>query len=66
MKKFIRLLFKLPATPFVLVFLVFSYIVFNIILFFEWVYEAKEWDKEVTKECIKDIVDRLKRWFTTI
>ena len=66
MKKFIRLLFKLPATPFVLVFLVLSYIVFNIILFFEWVYEAKEWDKEVTQECIKDIVDRLKRLFTTI
>ena len=66
MKKFIRLLIKIPATPFVLVFLTLAYMILNVIRFFEWVYEANEWNKRATQECIQDIVDRFKSWCTTI
>jgi hypothetical protein len=66
MKKFIRLLIKLPATPFVVAFFVFSYITFTVMSFFEWVYEASEFTKSVTFECRDDMTKHLKKWFTTI
>lgn len=66
MKKLIRLIIKVPATPFMVFFFGFSIIVLSIYHFFEWAYEASEFTKEVTRDCIKDSVVQLKKWFTTI
>jgi hypothetical protein len=55
MKKIIRILIKLPATPFVVAFLVFSYITFIFMSFFEWVYDASEFTKSFTFECRDDM-----------
>lgn len=66
MKKFIRLLIKLPATPFVFAFFAFSYIIFSIMSVFEWIYESSEFDKSITREIKSDIVKSLKTWCTTI
>jgi hypothetical protein len=66
MKKFIRLLFKIPATPFVVAFCVIGYTLFSILAFFQWAYESSEFNRSVTDECRDDMVGILKRWFTTI
>jgi len=66
MKKFIRLLIKIPVTPVVVVFCIFGYILFSILAFFQWVYEASKFNKEVTAECQDDMIRILKNWFTTI
>lgn len=66
MKKFIRLLIKLPATPFVVAFFVFSYIIFSVMSMFEWIYESSEFDKSITREIKSDIAKSLKTWCTTI
>jgi hypothetical protein len=66
MKKFIRLLIKLPATPFVVAFFVFSYIIFSVLSVFEWIYESSEFDRGITREIKSDIVKSLKTWCTTI
>lgn len=66
MKKLIRLLVKLPATPFVVLLGLTGFIVFSILLFVQWLYEAIHWDKEITKLCRDDMQELLKKWFTTI
>jgi hypothetical protein len=66
MKKFIRLLIKLPATPFVVAFFVFSYVIFSVFAFFQWVYDASDFDRSITFECRDDMAKHLKKWFTTI
>ena len=66
MKKFIRFLFKIPATPFVLVFCVIGYIIFSIFAFLQWVYESSKFNRDVTEDCRNDMLNNLKVWFTTI
>jgi fatty acid desaturase len=66
MKKFIRALIKLPATPFVVVYFVVLYILTCIVQFFEWVYEASEQDKKWTKKERANVLDAAKKWFTTV
>lgn len=66
MKKLIRLLIKIPATPLVVVFCLFGYISFSFLAFIQWVYEASKFSKEVTDDCRNDMTGILKKWFTTI
>jgi len=66
MRKLIRALLKLPLTPFFLVALGLFLIALTIILFFEWVYEAEEYEIEDTKKQITDCARHMKKWFTTI
>ena len=66
MKKLIRLLLKVPATPFVVILSLTGFIVFSILLFIQWVYEASTWDKEITQSCRDDMKELVKKWFTTI
>lgn len=66
MKKLIRLIIKLPLTPIVVVFCIFGYILFSILAFFQWVYEASKFNKGVTAECQDDMIRILKNWFTTV
>lgn len=66
MKKIIRAIIKIPATPFIVVGLLCGIIIFKIVQFFEWVYEADEFNKDTTKDIIKELVENLKKWFTTV
>jgi len=65
-KQLIRLIIKIPATPFVLVVHAGGIIGFTFVRFFEWVYDAPEWNKQLTKEIIQDSKKDLKKWFTTV
>lgn len=66
MKKFIRLLIKIPVTPIVVAFCVIGYTMFSILAFFQWVYEASEFNRSVTADCRDEMIDAFKSWFTTI
>lgn len=66
MKKLIRLIIKVPATPFVVIFLVFAIIFHYVTMFIEWAYESSDFSKSITKQCLDDDRRRLKKWFTTI
>lgn len=66
MKKVIRFILKLPATPIVVTLCSFGYAVFSVFAFFQWVYDAAKFDKEVTNDCRNDMKKILKKWFTTI
>lgn len=66
MKKLIRFIIKLPLTPIVVVFCIFGYILFSILAFFQWVYEASEFNRSVTADCQDEMIDAFKSWFTKI
>lgn len=66
MKKFIRLLIKIPVTPAVVLFFSIGYILFSILAFFQWVYEASEFNVDVTNDCRDEMISALKNWFTTV
>jgi hypothetical protein len=65
-KKFLRLLIKLPATPFVVFFYLGVLMTGHLVRAGEWLYESSEFDKQITREIIEDHRRSLKRWFTTI
>jgi len=65
-KKLIRLIIKIPVTPFITVFYVMMIMVPFIFQFFEWLYEADSSDKNDTFIVRKYLISDLKRWFTTI
>jgi len=66
MKKIIRILIKIPATPFVVI--VGLCMIFSgyVIRFFEWVYEASDFNKDITDMIIENRKLHIKKWFTTI
>jgi hypothetical protein len=66
MKKFIRLLLKIPVTPFFLLLASLFYIACTILLFFEWLYEVDKEDRSFTKDMMDDMKKMIKKWFTTI
>ncbi len=66
MKKFIRLLIKIPVTPAVVIFCLLGYVLFSILAFFQWVYEVSEFNVDVTNECRDEMISSLKNWFTTV
>lgn len=65
-KKIIRGVIKIPVTPFVVVAIAAMYSVLAIMHAFEWLYEASEYDLDFTKAMKRDLVDFLKKWFTTV
>ena len=65
-KKILRVLIKLPATPFVTAFLLFGLLVMYVIMFFNWLYDADDWDKSLTKSMKQDLLNNLKKWYTTV
>lgn len=66
MKKFIRFLLKIPATPIVLLFHGGMVLLSYPIMFFEWVYDKSDWDKEITRDIQYESIKTLKRWFTSV
>jgi xanthosine utilization system XapX-like protein len=65
-KKILRGIIKIPATPFVVVGLVGMILVSYLVQFCEWLYEADVFDKKITAELKNDYITALKKWFTTI
>jgi hypothetical protein len=66
LKKILRVLFKIPATPFVTAFLLVALLMIYVSIFFEWLYDADTHDKRVTHSMKKDVLEHLKKWFTTV
>lgn len=66
MKKIVRAIVKIPATPFVVVFLAGAWVMCYMIRFYEWAYEADDFCKQVTTDMISDIKKTFVKWFTTI
>lgn len=66
-RKLIRLILKIPATPFVLAWYLLGYVTLHTTRLFEWIYEASDRDKDITLRLLNDGVKTpLKKWFTTI
>ena len=65
-KKTIRFLIKIPATPFVVVFNFAMITAAYLILFTQYLYDKSAYDKELIREMIHDFTQDLKKWFTTI
>jgi len=42
------------------------YLVFLVVQAFEWIYEASEFDREITQAILDDNKKFVKKWFTTI
>lgn len=66
MKKIVRAIIKIPATPFIVVFLAGALVMCFMIRFYEWAYEADDFSKRVTSEMISDTKKYFVKWFTTI
>lgn len=62
----IRLLFKIIATPVILLFIGITLLTSYIMSAAYWVYDANEWDIETNRMARKDMGKMLKDWFTTI
>lgn len=65
-KKILRVLFKIPATPVVTIFLIFALLMIYASMFFEWLYDAEPRDKRVTQGMKQDVLKHLKKWYTTV
>ena len=65
-RKLIRLILKIPATPVVLLIHFVLLPGWYILKIFQWIYETNEWNKEITQDLIDDSKKELKKWFTTV
>jgi len=65
-KKLIRAILKIPATPFIVPYHLFLIAASQVVRVFEWVYETGDWDKTITLSIISDSKIALKNWFTTV
>lgn len=64
LKLFLRLILKIPLTPFVLGFILAILAVGHLIMFFEWLYDID--DIKYSKMVVDDYINFLKKWFTSI
>jgi hypothetical protein len=65
-KIFFKILIKIVGTPFVVVFFIFFYTGNLAAQFFEWVYDASDYDKQITNEIKTSAIEDFKKWITTI
>jgi hypothetical protein len=65
-KQLIRIMLKIPATPFVAALHIILILTLQIVKVFEWIYEASDSNKDTTRSIIQDSKRDLKKWFTTI
>lgn len=65
-KKILRVLFKIPATPVITIFLIFAILMVYAAMFFEWLYDAEPSDKRITRGMKQDAFGALKKWYTTV
>jgi hypothetical protein len=66
MKKAIRFILKIPATPLFIGANLLLIIMTYIVKFVEWVYEADDLNKTITNEILNELWARIKKWMTTI
>ncbi len=65
-KKLIRLIFKICATPAILLFIGVTIVTSYIMSAIYWIYDANKWDIEANQMARKDMLAMLKEWFTTL
>jgi hypothetical protein len=66
-RKVIRLILKIPATPVVLAWYLLGYVTIQVARTFEWIYEASNDDKESSLRFLNNHIKKpLKKWFTTV
>ena len=65
-KLIIRLILKIPGTPILLLWVAYCMGVAYVVQFFQWLYGASDWDREVTQDIKRAQFDLVKRWFTTL
>ena len=66
LKLLLRLVLKIPGTPILLLWVAFMLFLFYIVQFFQWIYNASDWDKEITQDIKQAQFDLAKRWFTEL
>ena len=66
LKLLLRLVLKIPGTPILLLSVAFMLSVFYVVQFFQWIYNAREWDKGITQDIKQAQFDLAKRWFTEL
>ena len=60
-RKLIRLILKIPATPFIIVWYGTGYVYWQIVRALEWVYEESDYTREISKHILnRDIKKPLK------
>lgn len=65
-KLIIRLIFKGPVTLLIVPLFILWMLSLWTMMFFEWVYNASDLDRKVSKEMQSDAFEFLMRWFTTV
>lgn len=58
-KKILRVLIRILATPVMLMMIALSMVAMAI----HWIYEDSEWEKQLTRDIIKEDVARFRKWF---
>jgi hypothetical protein len=65
-RKIIRLILKIPATPGVVMFAIIWQFTFLVVQVFEYVYEASDFNRKITQSILDDNKKFVKKWFTTV
>lgn len=66
MKKTIRLIVKIIATPLFILAIVALFMFLLIVSALLWLFDGSEIDREISKEIREDLIVSFKRWFTVI
>lgn len=62
-KKILRVLIRIPATPVMLIMFALSMMLSGVAMAIHWIYEDSEWEKQLTRDIIKEDVARFRKWF---
>ena len=62
-KKILRVLIRIPATPVMLIMFALSMMLSGVAMAIHWIYEDSEWEKQLTRDIIKEDVTRFRKWF---
>ena len=66
MKKTIRLIVKIIATPLFILAIVALFMFLLILSALLWLFDGSEIDREINNEILQDLIVSFKRWFTVI
>lgn len=62
-KKILRVLIRILATPVMLIMFALSMVLSGVAMAIHWIYEDSEWEKQLTRDIIKEDVARFRKWF---
>lgn len=62
-KKILRVLIRIPATPFMIIMFALNMILCGIAMAIHWIYEDSEWEKQLTRDIMQEDLNRVRKWF---